>query len=430
MKVSLSISLLYLAVASIPFDLAFTLGGVRVTPTEILFSLALVVWLPKIMRTPRVIVSSPYFVPLLFFLAVCLLSILSAQNRFVTLRETVQFAWLFALFYFVGYEVKERTKTLTLWSLLLIAGLIVALVGIYQYFFAREPIHFLIAETRLRAHGIFDQPNPFGSYLIGIILFLFGFYFLAEKYAPQNERLGGIYKVFFNKTIILVSLFILSVTLVATFSRGSWVGLLCGIIALYYFYRKKIRSAPFVMLIGVIGIAAVLVIADVSLQPQHTGRSFSNRQRVLLLKAAVQMAREHPWLGVGFGNFPDRLPEYASAELMESMQFDYDKISKEWFVNPNKKPDIEIVHNTFLQVVAETGIFGLATFAWLIFVYYRRALKCLRESVDQHEYYIRATALASATAIFCSGLFGWPFSHGVQEVLMISMALAISPPIE
>ncbi|MDZ7343792.1 MAG: O-antigen ligase family protein, partial [candidate division KSB1 bacterium] len=428
MNRSPSTSLLYVASVCIPFDFAFTLGGVRVTPTEVLFSLALVLWLPQLIRAPNVIASSPYFLPLLFFLAACLLSLFAAENRFVGLRETVQFAWLFGVFYFISHQAKERVKTLTLWGLLLGAGFVVSLIALYQYFFVREPVHFLIAETRLRAHGIYDQPNSFGSYLIGIIFFLFGFYFLAATHAPQvKERRGAAYTIFFNKKVILASLFILSAMLVATFSRGSWIGLFCGMAVLYYLLRKKIHNALFARLLGVMAAAAVLIMTDVYLQPQHSDRSFSDRQRVLLLNVAVQMARDHPWLGVGFGNFPDRLPEYATAELMDSMQLDYDKILKTWFVNPNKKPDIEIVHNTLLQVVAETGMLGLATFVWLFFVYYRNALKRLRESEDQQEYSIRATALASATAIFCNGMFGWPFSHGVQEVLMISLALAISP---
>jgi O-antigen ligase len=433
MKVALSTIVLCLAAASIPFDFAFTIGAVRVTPTEALFTLALVLWLPVILRAPKNIVSTPYFMPLLIFLATCLLSLLAAQNRFVTLRETVQFAWLFGVFYLISLEVKKRTKTLTLWAVLLAAGLVVSLVGIYQYFFVREPLHFAITETRLRAHGMFDQPNPFGSYLVGIIPFLFGFYFYTETLAPPvQERGNRIHKIFFKKKIIVAALFILSAALFATFSRGNWIGLVCGMIVLYYFLQEKIRRAPFFMLLGVIASVAMLVIIDVSLQPRQElrGRAFSNRQRLLLLTAAIKMARDHPLLGVGFGNFPVRLPEYASAELMESMQFDYDKTSKKWFVNPNKKPDIEIVHNPVAQVLAETGALGLAAFVWLFFVYYRRAIKCVRESADQQTYDLRAIALASATAILCSGMFGWPFSHGVQEVLMISMALAISPQIE
>jgi len=427
MKITPSSLVLYIAVASVPFDFAVTLGVVRATPTELLFSLAMVLWLWRSGRASKPMEFAPYFMPLLFFLGACLLSLLAAQNRFVALRETVQFAWLFGLFYFVAHEIREPRETLTLWSLLLVAGLVVAGVGIYQYFLVREPIHFLIAETRLRAHGVHDQPNSFGNYLIGVIPLLFGFYFLADTLAPSvHERRGWVGKIFLNKRVIVALLFILSTALVATFSRGSWVGLGFGAVTLYFLLKGKIRHASLVLLPGVIGIAATLVIGDLSRQPRHTGRSFSNKQRAELLKAAIQMARDHPWLGIGFGNFPDRLPEYTSPELMQMMKLDYDPIKKEWFLNPNKKPDIEIVHNTLVQVAAETGLFGMAAFVWLFVVYYRRALKLLREAVEQKEYCIRATALAGATAILCSGMFGWPFSHGVQEVLIVTMAIAVA----
>jgi O-antigen ligase len=428
MKANLSTYILYAAVACIPFDIVFNAGVARVTAIEILFSLAFALWLLRVVRRRERLTLAPYVVPLLFFLAACLLSLAKTQNAVLTLRETVQFAWLFGVLYFLAHEVKERAMALTLWSLVVAAGTVVALVGLYQYFFVREPVHFLIAETRLRAHGLFDQPNPFGSYLIGILPFLLGFYFLAEMPSQQaDERPGLVYKIFFNKTLLLILLFIISAAVVATFSRGSWVGLACGLILLYYFLRKKARSATFILLVGVISVAGALVVADVAYQPAVVERSFSNRQRTLLAATAVSMFRDHPVIGVGFGNFPARLPEYASAELVELMHRDYDATTKTWFTNPEKESDIELVHNTLLQVAAETGLIGLVAFVWLFFAYYRHVIKMLHRSVDFQEYCIRVAMLASVTAILAAGMFGWPFSHGVQEVLMTGMALAISP---
>jgi len=431
MNANLSTFILYAAVVCIPFDVVFKVGVARVTAVEILFSLSFVSWfLRAVLRRERLTVA-PYVIPLLFFLGACLLSLAAAQNAAITLRETVQFAWLFGVLYFIAHEMKERAITLRLWSLVLAAGIVVALVGLYQYFFEREPIHFLIAETRLRAHGVFDQPNTFGSYLIGILPFLLGLYFLAEiPSQPADQRHPFVYKIIFNKAILLTLLFVISAALAATFSRGSWVGFAGGLILLYFFLRKKVRLASFVLAASLIGVAGALVIADAAHQPAVIERSFSNRQRTLLASTAVAMFSDHPVIGVGFGNFPERLQEYASAELVELMHRDYDEATKTWFTNPNKESDIELVHNTLLQVAAETGLIGLAAFAWLFFAYYRQAVKMLHRSADDREHCIRAAMLASATAILCGGMFGWPFSHGVQEVLMTAMALAISPQMQ
>jgi O-antigen ligase len=138
------------------------------------------------------------------------------------------------------------------------------------------------------------------------------------------------------------------------------------------------------------------------------------------------MTIAHPFFGVGIGNYSVQLSNYASRELIDSAQMDYNPIEKKWFVNPDKKIDIEIVHNMFLQIAAETGLLGLAAFLVLLYAYYKSSLKLIRIT-NMKEYGIRLSFIGSFTAILLSGLFGWPFSHGIQEILILSMALSIAP---
>jgi len=65
----------------------------------------------------------------------------------------------------------------------------------------------------------------------------------------------------------------------------------------------------------------------------------SLRLRQHALEAGWEIFREHPWLGVGLGNFSSETPRYMSVPL--------------W------------AHNTYLDVAATLGIFGFLAFvAW------------------------------------------------------------------
>jgi putative inorganic carbon (hco3(-)) transporter len=428
MKTKTSTIILFVGIATIPFDFVLRVGVARVTIAEFILSFAFIFWLFDVMRSRERIILAPFAMPFLFFLGACVVSLINAQDRMVTLREVVQFAWLFSIFFFVAHECKEGSTSLKIWWLLLSVAIVVSIVGVYQYFFARDPVHFQVAGARLRAHGFYDQPNTLGSFLIGIIPLIFGSYFLSSNISGDaTGSIGKMKRFFSNKKMILIFFFVISAGLITTFSRGSWLGLVCGVVIFAYLLKGKKFWKRFAVLLGVIGVTAVLVLVDVSEQPKVVERAFSNRQRTLLIISAMSMIRDHPIIGLGFGNFPTRLEEYASPELLELMHQDFDETTKKWFVNQNKAPDVELVHNMFLQVTVETGILGLIGFLWILIVYYREALKRFRDSLSDQGYYIRAAMIASVTAILISGIFGWPFSHGVQELLIIAMAIAIAP---
>jgi hypothetical protein len=115
-------------------------------------------------------------------------------------------------------------------------------------------------------------------------------------------------------------------------------------------------------------------------------------------KMAVDMTIRHPFTGVGQGNYGLLLPKDLQV--------------------------VETPHNMFLQISAEMGLIGLAAFLWLLYAYYKSSLRLVRTASNDEERVIRAGIIGSVTAVLASGLFGWPFSHGVQEILILSMALS------
>jgi O-antigen ligase len=99
----------------------------------------------------------------------------------------------------------------------------------------------------------------------------------------------------------------------------------------------------------------------------------SNNQRIALWKKTVTMIRDNFFLGVGTGNWKISLPKYSLKGLMWN---DMMRI----FVR---------AHNDFLQVFAETGVFGFICFLGIFLCasfYAVRILKNRTEGIDSTSY--------------------------------------------
>jgi O-antigen ligase len=69
--------------------------------------------------------------------------------------------------------------------------------------------------------------------------------------------------------------------------------------------------------------------------------SYSVIERLAHWQTAVAMARDYPWLGVGFGNYAVAYPDYAF---------------------PNWPLALGHAHNYYLNVMAEVGLLGLGAY--------------------------------------------------------------------
>lgn len=131
--------------------------------------------------------------------------------------------------------------------------------------------------------------------------------------------------------------------LLATLSRGAWLGWVVGVLCFTLLAGPFTRRARWG---AVASLAAVLLAASsVSglrdralsvLDPQR------NQDRILLWKAALRMVADHSWAGVGFGAFVREYPNYRLPG------------------DPNTTPPF--AHNLPLSLAAETGLPGLAAF--------------------------------------------------------------------
>ena len=170
---------------------------------------------------------------------------------------------------------------------------------------------------------------------------------LAAGLAFGSRRLGvGL--------LALAGVVFLTIGLVGTGSRGGFVAAIVGAIAMLVL-AKRHRAWVVALLLCVVGVAAAWLsvdtaawerISDISGGGTGTGRSE-------LWAAAWHMWQDHPLIGVGLDAFRDNASAYVR---------DLGPIEFASFLTEQPK----VVHNTYLQLLVETGIVGFTLYVAVI----------------------------------------------------------------
>jgi len=131
-----------------------------------------------------------------------------------------------------------------------------------------------------------------------------------------------------------------------TASRGGFLGLLAAALVLSWTSRQRTKSLiMFAVLIALALLAAPSSPVRRLVDPSRSDTEAADL-RLVLWKAGAEMVLDHPFLGVGLGNFAERMPDYG--------------------LDPATL-DLHVTHNTFLQMAAEMGLPSLLVFLSMVF---------------------------------------------------------------
>lgn len=315
-------------------------------------------------RLPRLI-WSPVILPMLIFFIAASLSAFNAFSMSAWLNEWLKWAQVLVLILMCLDLASDRAWEWLVFGLVL-SGAANALIGLYEFFGGSGALHLLINERYFRAFGTFGQPNPFGGFmgLLAPISLM-----AALGYGVQTWRIWK-GKGAFPLTSGAVTLFylltsgLLVIGVVISWSRGAWLGFALSVgMMLFALPRRTWQSLVLVAVVaGLVGglwltgrLPASIVnrinsafqetfaTADVR-SADVTTENYALIERLAHWQAAVNMATDHAWLGVGFGNYETAYDQYR----LVSWTF-----------------PLGHAHNYYLNVLAETGIIGLI--AYLIF---------------------------------------------------------------
>lgn len=239
----------------------------------------------------------------------------------------------------------------------------------------------------LRAYGSFPHPNALAGFLVIAVLLALGVY-LQKSYG------------WLKLIVSLIASFVFT-GLLLTFSRSGWLAFAFGFAVLCLFVlffrarteaEKEQKSDEVFGIIKFMMIIAAISVAFVAVYPHHFYtrthmetrlEEMSYKDRLWQYKHAVSIIPNHLILGNGIYNYslylPEKIVDYKLAQPGGTINVDYDKLVAS-DLGKRSAMDYQPVHNLYLLVWAELGIFGFLAFlimlAWHfgLFVYYRRAV--------------------------------------------------------
>lgn len=303
------------------------------------------------------------------------------------------------LLWFVLFMGKGRRMRFTRYLLIVLAYIIASLLSfLYAYDIYRSLYLFIIylnALCFLFILHMIDPPEDEVAYVVlisvfavSIVGFLQYFGFLRASYTKYGER--DISSTFGLSNFAGEFLAVLSLFLYIFFSdkKRAWAGISGIIIAFLYIVLARARAA----FLGLTGGALLgflifivkrririlwlllppIIIVGIMLTPYGMGmlkglksgfalKDSPSVYRIECWKASLKIFEDHPFTGVGLGNFEVYARKYGSEELERLADSATVKV---------KRP-----HNEYLQVLSETGIIGFLTFVTLLFYPLYFALK-------------------------------------------------------
>ena len=299
--------------------------------------------------------------PPLVFLLVATLSLLASEYLRFSLREYRTIIVEPLIFYFMLIDtIHERRDIWRFLNAFVLLVAIVALVGLYHYFFVG-----VVEATGgvRRVLAIFHSPNALALFLgkglpVAITLALF---------AGQKR--------WFYTAASLASL----ACLYLTYSRGAWLGVGCALLFIVVLRGSR-------RLLASVGTAVAVAVGLLAFLPR--GRLLSEatiEQRFHLWRAAVDMIRDHPLLGVGLDNFLYQYPKYMLEEA--------------W-----AEPNISHPHNILLDFWTRLGILGVGSMLWLQAAFWRMGHRIYRGWRGEEAQVLALALMASMIDFLAHGL--------------------------
>ena len=329
---------------------------------------------------------SSFLVPLAFYILACLLSVAFSLDPAWSLASARDLFGLSTVFLVLVW-VRDAERLHRVVDGVVVMAALAALWGLGQF---------------LTGYGDLGQRirGPFSHYMTFAGVLLMANLLLLARFGCHRPRL---------RDWRWVACAFITVALLGSLTRGSWVALALTLFVLVLLRRPK---SPMVWLpVAALAVALLVapfrqrVISIVDLQDP------SNYDRLSMLDAGLEMVSERPFFGLGPG-MPERLyPIYRPLAA------------------PRKSAPH--LHNTYLQIAAEGGLISLGAYIWLIaasllFSYrgYRRCSRGTFEQVPERAEELFLGSMLAVVGFSLAGLFeaNW-LDTEVQRVMLFLLAV-------
>ncbi|HLR24627.1 MAG TPA: O-antigen ligase family protein [Fodinibius sp.] len=341
---------------------------------------------------------------------------LAIVSLFGTVTNYIYFSPLLTLLAPLGFYAfnKENLPRPVAWlygflALFLVSVLLYHPRSLIEFGFYRRDGNFIISYAPLLILPLFSYKFDLKKYFRKFYLFvlivhglLFGYYLLTTNFMSGNinmviygslfhaqNAVGGFLSIvaslgfaywYHRRNKKELFLFLLGfIILVATYSRGSIIGLVLGIVGWYLVITDRYKSLFMLLLIPVLFTAGSLMIGYPYYKSMLATENYVDKQidqdvgqknaNVMIrlfytFPRAWYLFTESPVLGTGVGSYDDR--PYDLKEIVPYLKYNS---------QPKKAHTDAHAHHSYLQFISEQGIVGLTLFLifWVsLFIYLKR----------------------------------------------------------
>ena len=252
--------------------------------------------------------------------------------------------------------------------------------------------------TRFSGSGSFSNIN------ISSFSLLFKIPFIVLLFDQTKSKL--------LKPLIVIVLFLSVFFILAQASRAAII-ILIGFLFFYFAYlliNKLFKFQVVILFISFLlfsGISSFqsndnLIISRLESVSSNFADDSSITYRLNLYKGAISSFFDHPFLGVGGGNYK-----------LTSISYSKDYING--YVIPYH------THNDFLEILTELGVFGFVIYSSIFIILFFYLFKIILDSSSHFNVWISFTSLLSLSSFFIDSLFNFPASRAVQQILFMSL---------
>jgi O-antigen ligase len=285
---------------------------------------------------------TPLDLPLALFVAAELVSIIFSQDRAQSLRS-FRGEWILLTYPLFAQAICDARQLRRAYAILGVSATVIAGYAIVQVFGGYDPWRHKSLEAVGGVHiatALFNHHLTYGGNVL-ITALLAAAPLLSPGATRERLRWAG-------------ALGVQGTALVGSFARTAWIGFVAALALAASTARRRIRRA--VLLAG----GAAIVVA--ALLPPVQARFGSladllDSPRTRLWQTALRIWRDHPLTGAGLGTYAGLFPRY--------------KVPGVYHATNN-------AHCEVLNVLAGSGLMGLAAFAFLWYRFFRTAAGAYR----------------------------------------------------
>ncbi len=300
---------------------------------------------------------------------------------------------MFIMFYIVVINcIKKKIQFRVLLTLMIAAGIFVSFYGFYQYI---NPGKFggvwvdkdMFESIQFRVYSTLGNPNVLGEYLLLIIPTAVACFFVAKN---------NIFKLFY-----FFAAGVMMVCLILTYSRGCYLGIMVAAGVFMVLLDRRF------IILGILGLLLMpFVLPDTII---NRFMSIGNMQdsstsyRFYIYMGTISMLKDYWLSGIGPG------------------QSAYNKVYPYYGYNQISAPHS---HNTFLQVMCDTGIMGIILFVSVIYQFFKLLFRAYINIDDKTTKIFVISFMSSISGFIVQSLFDYTFyNYRVTLLFWIYIAL-------